>query len=446
MKKHIITLILCITLCGLFTACGSLLESTIGGGDTPPPETQVADTTSTPTPSPEPSPDNGDPDPGTGGDTSAAVNIGDVIPFGGHSWLVLDVQDGKALIISEYILENRPYHEPGGEITWEDSTIRAYLNGEFYDGFDQSDRAWIVETTVTNGPQTHGYGTPGGNDTLDKIFLLSADEYVGYDYPSVIGYVDGVTGIGDYDYGAWWLRSPGGEADRARIVGGFGDDEVDVKYDRGVRPALWLNLQYPIQVNGGTDPGNGGDPAGGNGGDTSASADIGDVIPFGGHSWLVLDVQDGKALIISEYILEKRPYHEPGDEITWEDSTLRAYLNGEFYEGFNQSESERIVETKVLNYKPSSHMYGYYVAGGNDTLDKIFLLSFDEALDYFPTAVELIAYGSDGKAESWWFRAPGGEADNAMLLSVNNANEPFSQSNNVESNNGVRPALWLELP
>jgi hypothetical protein len=53
---------------------------------------------------------------------------------------------------------------------------------------------------------------------------------------------------------------------------------------------------------------------------------IGDIIPFGEYNWRVLDVQGDKALIITEDVVELRPYHEQYVEVTWE--TRKMVLQG----------------------------------------------------------------------------------------------------------------------
>ena len=57
------------------------------------------------------------------------------IRFSKHDWLVLDKQDSKMLIVTEKVIEKRPYHNEEAAITWETSNMRKYLNGEFYDSF-----------------------------------------------------------------------------------------------------------------------------------------------------------------------------------------------------------------------------------------------------------------------------------------------------------------------
>ena len=202
--------------------------------------------------------------------------VGEIIQFGGYDWRILDIQDGKALLISDKILENRAYHNKRVD-TWADSDLRAYLNDEFYNSFSAKDRARIAEVTNTN-PDNQWFGTPGGANTQDRIFLLSLDEVVKYfgdsgqlaNRPSEyvrqiddqynenrVAYHVGGTyyygniwqdtyTVGAGDPRAWWLRSPGGISYYAASVGGsgliysYGSDVIINEY--GVRPALWLNL------------------------------------------------------------------------------------------------------------------------------------------------------------------------------------------------------------
>ncbi|GHU38084.1 hypothetical protein FACS1894105_11390 [Clostridia bacterium] len=107
------------------------------------------------------------------------VPPGGKLRFGGYDWYVLDKQDSKTLIITEMVIEKRPYHREETEITWETCDILQYLNGGFYNTFSEADRARIAEV-VNENPDIPWYGTPGGNPTVDKIFLLSIDEVVRY--------------------------------------------------------------------------------------------------------------------------------------------------------------------------------------------------------------------------------------------------------------------------
>ena len=47
-------------------------------------------------------------------------------------WIVLNKQNGKIMLISKDILIHKPYNKNTGEITWECSTLRNWLNSIFY--------------------------------------------------------------------------------------------------------------------------------------------------------------------------------------------------------------------------------------------------------------------------------------------------------------------------
>ena len=191
----------------------------------------------------------------------ASPKTGDIIPFGEWDWRVLDVHDGKALIITENVIEERPYIVDGTEVTWETCALREYLNGEFLQKFTTSERERIEETRILN-PDNLWYGTNGGNATIDKVFLLSLEEVSRYfddsgDYQNKnsMEWYDGfgfsntndskrIASSDKYASWWWWLRSPGSYGTNAAVVNdegfvivdGYGGDSV---YG-GVRPALWL--------------------------------------------------------------------------------------------------------------------------------------------------------------------------------------------------------------
>jgi hypothetical protein len=54
---------------------------------------------------------------------------------------------------------------------------------------------------------------------------------------------------------------------------------------------------------------------------------VGDKIVFGQYEWRVLEIQNNVALIITEYIIDQRVYHDAYKDITWADCSLRKYLN-----------------------------------------------------------------------------------------------------------------------
>lgn len=105
------------------------------------------------------------------------MQTGDKLSFGKYDWQVLDVQKNAALIITERIIEQRSYHETYQDITWADCSLRKYLNSEFYDQFSAAEKSKILPVQNKN-PVNQWYGTSGGADTKDFIFLLSIEEAV----------------------------------------------------------------------------------------------------------------------------------------------------------------------------------------------------------------------------------------------------------------------------
>ena len=156
-------------------------------------------------------------------------------------WRVLDVEreTETALLIAEKPVCVRTYHENWTEITWEHCSLRKWLNGEYYKNtFSEEERAGILECELKN-PDNLSYGTKGGNDTRDKVFLLSIEEAEKY----FMNDRDRSTGTW------WWLRSPGdGSTCAARVTdrGSINYYGFLVNISLGVRPALKINLKSDI--------------------------------------------------------------------------------------------------------------------------------------------------------------------------------------------------------
>ncbi len=215
------------------------------------------------------------------------VSVGKCITFGRYEqdadesngpepidWIVLDVQDGKALLLSKYGLDAKPYNTKKTVVTWETCTLRAWLNGDFLNtAFTEKEQTAVLLTHVDNskGQGNSEWDTDGGNNTQDKIFLLSwaeAEKYLetvaldGRKYyllypkaqtaPTAYAIRNGArhneastykTAEGD-ETGLWWLRSPSVircSADCVNVTGALYGEYVNCS-EGCVRPALWLDL------------------------------------------------------------------------------------------------------------------------------------------------------------------------------------------------------------
>ena len=161
---------------------------------------------------------------------------------------------------------------------------------------------------------------------------------------------------------------------------------------------------------------------------------------FGGYTWRVLDVQGDSALLITESIIERRPYHmwERDSHVTWEICTLRTYLNSMFYMGFDVQEQAIIRETENTNAGNPWHG----TDGGSVTTDRVFLLSLEEAEQYFQNNSERIANINE-QSFWWWLRSPGANPDDAVMIDRDGS--IVFAGDHVRATQGMRPALWIEL-
>jgi serine/threonine protein kinase len=158
------------------------------------------------------------------------------------TWRVLAAENGRMLLISEHVLEDRSYNEQRSEATWETCALRQYLNGEFLASFSANEQSRIA--TVTNqNPDNPKEGTSGGNPTEDRVFLLSIDEAEKYFANASDRIASDLQGNS-----SWWrLRSPGISAYFAVSVRNTSNSDWNYAHVTnqdlvGVRPALWLNL------------------------------------------------------------------------------------------------------------------------------------------------------------------------------------------------------------
>lgn len=148
-----------------------------------------------------------------------------------------------------------PYNERYTEVTWETCTLRKWLNEDFFiEAFSTEEKDSIVLATVKAQKNPY-YDTNPGNDTNDRIFLLSFEETEYYFatfkericIPTAYSLAQNEH-IAKYENGCfWWLRTPGENAEKAACVGNFGilsDFSLGVGYNgNGVRPAMWIKLE-----------------------------------------------------------------------------------------------------------------------------------------------------------------------------------------------------------
>lgn len=215
-------------------------------------------------------------------------------------------------------------------------------------------------------------------------------------------------------------------------------------------------------------------------------ANVGDYITFGTYEqdndftngtetieWLVLAKEDNRILVISKYALDYQHYgsqkqvynyatngkytYEKG--YTWDVSFVRQWLNEDFYNAaFTSYEKSRIPTTTVV-------MDHYGWNSGDDTEDKVFLLSVAEVKELFgsdvdrqcqgtPYVYSQLTYFSYPDTLSWLLRTPVNEYKTEIgkyavaFVATDGSIPRFSLGifvHYVENESPVRPAMWIDL-
>ncbi len=184
--------------------------------------------------------------------------------------------------------------------------------------------------------------------------------------------------------------------------------------------------------------------------------------------WLMLKKEGNKYLLLSKYGLDVLLYHKIETKITWETCSMRKWLNSTFIDtAFTINEKQRILMSPVQVGTPAyKYLTDYLEMGldytapyaGNNTQDRVFLLSLDEAMQYFeefpfqsnisrkaygtPYAFAKKAYNQDG-AGIWWLRTMGIVPDS--VCGINESGEPDVHLTFEFNEYTVRPALWVTI-
>lgn len=164
-------------------------------------------------------------------------------------WRVMKCENGEALLLSDIVLDKQKYNKRLKKVSWEKSTLRKWLNKKFMNRAFSSSEQEAIRTTKVINEDNYYYKTDGGNDTLDKIYLLSlseTDEEKEYGFTDSYGMTIKYSNYADLDdYQYWWLRTPGEKNISAAAVDMFGEAYVgggESDMELGIRPVLHLNL------------------------------------------------------------------------------------------------------------------------------------------------------------------------------------------------------------
>ena len=180
-------------------------------------------------------------------------------------WKVLEKKDNRILVVSKYALDFKQYNNIRVRSTWDDCTLRTWMNEDFFNtAFSSKEQALIPTVTV---PSHSGYDNGGYDEyyevdynvsksTQDKVFILSGYELEKYFGVDTDGYVREFSweptdyamaqGVNDFVYA--WLRSSDLSTDEAdtisdsKRINEMGGGEMVNDFNL-ICPAMWIELK-----------------------------------------------------------------------------------------------------------------------------------------------------------------------------------------------------------
>lgn len=171
--------------------------------------------------------------------------------------------------------------------------------------------------------------------------------------------------------------------------------------------------------------------------------------------WIVLKEEEHCCLCISKYLLDCKQYHNLSEIVIWQDCTLRNWLNHDFLmTAFSAEEREKILLSDIIN-------------PAKNTQDYIFLLSPDEAEEYFEFKERGAATTAYAREQGAWFLEDdcddknnggwvlryygveddeGGEEGKYDFITVVNFDGyiEYGADDVIAKNVCIRPAFWLK--
>lgn len=175
----------------------------------------------------------------------------DTVTIDGVEFYVLAKQDDQALLFAKGSVAKMSFDSDSN--IWQDSAVRAYLNGEWLDAHETLKMTAVKTTLHTRDNEQEG--EPNWIDTEDRVFLLSQADVTGRVYNKISAddardYTCGTvktivpSAVKKLEEGTWLLRSPGRGSYAAAGIGSSGSDGYDCGISNGgqVRPALWVSI------------------------------------------------------------------------------------------------------------------------------------------------------------------------------------------------------------
>ena len=402
-------------------------------------------------------------------------------------WILVNRDDKNALLMSKYILDSKPFNDKkpnfsGGKYVsrtgdylscdWKHSSLREWMTEVLYNEmFNESEKS-IINKGYIDDTYIYDYSENSvlGFRTEDSIFLLNEKELFYYFGKNKVGeefvikstkgtdYANNRRGLSKKSSSDWsngnsdYMLRPTGDLDNKTITieanGSYRRGAYISEEHHGVRPCIFIKLIDTI------DMGRmklDGDPRK----ETDAVKEgidlsLYETMTIGKKSvdgvdtdfeWYVIYKENGKALLLSKTTVKRMGFVKKKDKIiSWDTSEVRRYLNNDFYnETFNEAEKSIINNTNIITISnPNSAIKEEKI-----TLDKIFILSYDEIVKYIGLDNKMILLGKNNNDTifNWFIRTPGTSGKGMAYVDsdaiVNLKGDDYAKY--------VRPAMWVNI-
>ena len=156
-------------------------------------------------------------------------------------WEIIKRNEEKVFIMSELAIDRIQYNDVPAPCTWETSSLRRWLNGDFYGCFSEEEKNRIMTSTV-EPDKNPNFNTDQGNAVEDKIYILSINEYNDYLYCNEDWNCELTNGTNI----KCWLRTCGNDNEHAAFIGRSGSIHSGgssvVSTRNVIRPVMWITF------------------------------------------------------------------------------------------------------------------------------------------------------------------------------------------------------------
>lgn len=162
-------------------------------------------------------------------------------------WRVLKTDGNKVLIIADKAIDYLPFDETDSGASWKNSTLREWLNGEFYESaFTDEEKSIICISEFDAFSEGVDYVGECGGNIADKVFLLN-DKETEKMAPRLYGAARGdgtyytQRKTADTSRMFYWGRD-GVLADFVDASGNDSKIEMDRTWRQMIKPAMWIKI------------------------------------------------------------------------------------------------------------------------------------------------------------------------------------------------------------